>query len=113
MTSENAYFRQLARLRQALEQGNELPDYLMPEAQKVTDDIRARALEARDAVLRGDVEALRERSAGLAAAGFDRDAEKSEEDVPELNAAREELRGEGSTDEDDEQAENGRSGHSQ
>ena len=113
MTSDDAYFRRLARLRQALEHWDVLPNYLMPEAQEVTDDIRARAQEVRDAVLRGDIDALRECSAGLAAAGFDRDAEKSEQEVPELDAAREELRGGGDADEDDEQAESSRPRHPQ
>lgn len=103
MTSDDIYFRQLARLRQALEQGDELPDYLRPEAQEVTQDTRDRARQAREAVLRGNIDALREQAHGFATAGFDRDAEKLEEEIPELDAAREEVQREAEGADDDEE----------
>lgn len=114
MTSDDIYFRQLARLRQALEQGDELPDYLRPEAQEVTQDTRERARHAREALLRGDIDALREQAHGFAAAGFDRDVEKLEEEIPELDAAREEvLREAGGPSDDEEQGEPDRAGDTQ
>lgn len=114
MTPDDIYFRQLAQLRQALEQGDELPDYLRPEAQEVTQDTRDRVRHAREAILRGDIGALREQAQGFAAAGFDRDAEKLEEEIPELDVAREEvLREAEGTDDDEEQGEPDRAGDTQ
>ena len=91
MTSQDAYFRQLAKLRQVLDETEVLPDYLLLESQEVTEDTREVARQVRDAVLRGDIKAVREASIGLAAAGFDRSAEQDVENVPELDAARSEL----------------------
>ncbi len=91
MTSEDAYFRHLGRLRRALGQGERLPDYLTAESQHVTDEIRERARLVRDAVLAGDIDALRRESMELAGAGFSRDGDEEDADVPELKAARDEV----------------------
>ena len=91
MTSQDAYFRQLAKLRKVLDETAVLPGYLLPESQDITNETRELARRAREAVLRGDLACLRESSAGLAAAGFDRNADVDIESLPELEIAREKL----------------------
>lgn len=98
MTVEGSYFRDLARLRAALERAlageDPLPDYLTSDGQPVSDGVRAQVERVRDALVRGDVELLRRSSAALAAQGFDRDGGFDRDrdadggDVPELDAAR-------------------------
>lgn len=92
MTSDD-YKRQLARLRRMLGGGitgpSPLPDCLRPENVEVSEETKAHALRIREAVLRGDAEAVRAASPELLSAGFDRS--DAGEDLPELDEARERV----------------------
>lgn len=92
MTTDD-YKRQLARLRRMLGGGiagsSPLPDYLSPDNIEVSEETKAHARRIRDAVLRGDTEAVRAASPELLSAGFDRS--DAGEDLPELDEARERV----------------------
>jgi Arc/MetJ family transcription regulator len=91
MTTDD-YKRQLARLRRMLGGVTgpaPLPDYLRPENIEVSAETKARAQRIRDAVLRGDAEAVRTASPELLSAGFDRS--EAGEDLPELDEARDRV----------------------
>lgn len=93
MTFDQDYRLEVARLRAALNQAEELPAFMQPDAQVVTETIAERARSVRDAILRGDLSALRDLSSEqLAAAGFNRSEADPSQDIPELDAAREEIK---------------------
>ncbi len=92
MTTDD-YKRQLARLRRMLGGGvtgpAPLPACLRPEHIEVSAETKAHAQRIRDAVLRGDKDAVRAASPELLSAGFDRS--DAGEDVPELDDARDRV----------------------
>ena len=96
MTSRDDYFTDLARIRRLLERSLcgdvVLPDELLPENQTITADIRAQASAARAAFVSGDREAFLEASCGRSMAGFDRDSDCADVEVPELDEARDRVK---------------------
>ena len=96
---EKDYFDRLAqlqkRLKQELEETEDLPENLRPEGQEVSEEIRARAESLRDAVLNGNRDAV-SNICKTAGAGFYRAKEESEdegsEDDAELDEARERVK---------------------
>jgi len=114
MSSEEAYFRDLDILRSLFDRmlvgDAELPPYLRPENQQVTEDIRSYASTVREAFLRGDLERISSMSLGLAAAGFDRSSpEEASSDIPELDEARERVKRRLAKDDEDDQGRRGQS----
>ena len=96
MTPENDYFKDVARMRRLLEQACsddvELPDFLKPENQVVSEEHRQRSLAVRDALRKGDYDTVRELAQGLVTSGFDRKADAEDGDVAELDEARKRVR---------------------
>lgn len=93
MTTDDDYKQQLARIRRMLGGsvtcGGPLPASLHPENIKVSEETTEHARRIRDAVLRGDADAVRAASPELLSAGFDRNA--SGDEIPELDEARERV----------------------
>lgn len=94
MTTDKEYFAHVARLRKLfndeLATSDDLPPFLRPDEQEVTEDIRQRSQELKEVVLRGDSAGLIESLRSASPAGFNRSNEDAQQ-IPELDEARQET----------------------